>query len=82
MASTQQMRTIRKSISLPVAYTKEEIIAQFAIELDHLSFGEELEVRRAKDRPGPTASAKSGAPAFATLVKASLVKVPVNAKGS
>jgi len=51
-------------------------MAEIGKQLDHLSFGEELEIRRAKDRPQPTPSAVSGQPAYATLVKASLVKVP------
>jgi len=67
----------------PGAYTKAGILKQFSDALDKLQFGQEIEVRRAKDRPSPTPSIDAPSePAYATLAVALLIRKEITPRAS
>jgi len=67
-------RTYRRTIDQPLAYTKEEALAELNMMFDKLTFGQEIDIRRARDRPEPTPSVKSKAPALVTIARVQLMK--------
>jgi len=69
-------KTVRQAITQPLAYTQNEALAELAKELPKLSFGQEIDIRRARDRPEPTPSVLSHEPAYVTIAKCALIKVP------
>jgi len=75
MSEQVRMRTIRQTIDAPLPYTKDEALVEMKLILDKLTFGQEIEIRRAKDRPSPSKSCKSDSEAYVTIAKVALVKV-------
>lgn len=75
MSNQQRPKTFRQTIIQPLAYTKEESLPELSAQMEKLDFGQEIEIRRAKDRPEITKSCKSGQPAWVTIATVALVKV-------
>jgi len=82
MSQPERRKTIRATIGNILAYTKAESLAELDHLIDQLRYGQEIEVRLAKNIPQPMKSSISDQPAKVTIALVQLSSVPVHGQTS